>query len=195
MEDEEELALLGPTAVAWAVSDYLVDNYLKVTDLLEDDVDDLENEVFTPRRTINIDKIYTYKREILEMRHAIDPLAPALRNGLNNNKDVLRKALRNRRAVIDVRSRLAQQPRRDMAITAIVARPAQHQYLVAARQPPHRIGNLPPGLGHQRRDARAACDRALFRRAHLCCGQHRRALDRDHGAVFVPAAFTVAGRR
>lgn len=94
LEDEQELAVLGPTAVAWAVSDYLVDNYLKVTDLLEDDVDDLENEVFTPRRTINIDKIYTYKREILEMRHAIDPLAPALRNGLNNNKDLLRKALR-----------------------------------------------------------------------------------------------------
>lgn len=28
------------------------------------------------------------------MRHAIDPLAPALRNGLDNNKDLLRKALR-----------------------------------------------------------------------------------------------------
>lgn len=94
LEDEEELALLGPSAVAWAVSDYLVDNYLKVADFLESDVDELENEVFTPRRTINIDKIYTYKREILEMRHAIDPLSPALRNGLTNNKDFMRKALR-----------------------------------------------------------------------------------------------------
>ncbi|OEY05026.1 magnesium transporter [Corynebacterium sp. BCW_4722] len=95
IEEEEELAVLGPTAVAWAVSDYLVDNYLRVTQLLEQDVDELENEVFTPRRTINIDKIYSYKREILEMRHAIDPLAPALRNGLTNNKDLLRKALRS----------------------------------------------------------------------------------------------------
>ena len=94
IEDEEDLAVLGPTAVAWAVSDHLVDNYLKVTDLLENDVDELENEVFTPRRDINIDKIYTYKREILEMRHAIDPLAPALRNGLTNNKDFMRKVLR-----------------------------------------------------------------------------------------------------
>lgn len=94
LEDEEELAVLGPSAVAWAVSDYLVDNYLKVTDFLEDDVDELENEVFTPSHTINIDKIYMYKREILEMRHAIDPLAPALRNGLTNNKDFMRKALR-----------------------------------------------------------------------------------------------------
>lgn len=94
LEEEEELAVLGPSAVAWAVADYLVDNYLKVADYLSQDVDELENEVFTPRRQINIDKIYNYKREILEMRHAIDPLAPALRNGLNNNKDVLRKALR-----------------------------------------------------------------------------------------------------
>lgn len=94
IEEEEDLAVLGPTAVAWAVSDYLVDNYLKVTNLLESDVDELENEVFTPRRDINIDKIYTYKREILEMRHAIDPLAPALRNGLTNNKDFMRKVLR-----------------------------------------------------------------------------------------------------
>lgn len=95
IEEEEELAALGPTTVAWAVSDYLVDNYLRVTQLLEQDVDELENEVFTPRRTINIDKIYSYKREILEMRHAIDPLAPALRTGLTNNKDLLRKALRS----------------------------------------------------------------------------------------------------
>lgn len=29
------------------------------------------------------------------MRHAIDPLAPALRNGLTNNKDMVRKALRS----------------------------------------------------------------------------------------------------
>lgn len=94
LEEEEELAVLGPNAVAWAVADYLVDNYLRVSDYLSSDVDELENEVFTPRQQINIDKIYNYKREILEMRHAIDPLAPALRNGLNANKDLFRKALR-----------------------------------------------------------------------------------------------------
>ena len=29
------------------------------------------------------------------MRHAIDPLAPALKNGLTNNRDLMRKALRS----------------------------------------------------------------------------------------------------
>ncbi|MDY5784648.1 MULTISPECIES: magnesium and cobalt transport protein CorA [unclassified Corynebacterium] len=95
LEEDEELAILGPAAVAWKISDYVVDNYLRVSQALSRDVDDLENEVFTPRREINIDKIYMYKREILEMRHAIDPLGPALRNGLMNNKDMLRKTLRS----------------------------------------------------------------------------------------------------
>lgn len=95
LEQEEELAVLGPSAVAWVVADYVVDNYLRVANNLSRDVDDLENEVFTPRRDINIDKIYNYKREILEMRHAIDPLGPALKNGLLNNRDLMRKALRS----------------------------------------------------------------------------------------------------
>ncbi|OFT85925.1 magnesium and cobalt transport protein CorA [Corynebacterium sp. HMSC29G08] len=95
LEAEEDLVVLGPSAVAWIVADYLVDNYLRVAEYLSQDVDELENEVFTPKRQINIDKIYSYKREILEMRHAIDPLAPALRNGLTNNKDMVRKALRS----------------------------------------------------------------------------------------------------
>lgn len=95
LEAEEDLVVLGPSAVAWIVADYLVDNYLRVAEYLSQDVDELENEVFTPKRQINIDKIYNYKREILEMRHAIDPLAPALRNGLTNNKDMVRKALRS----------------------------------------------------------------------------------------------------
>lgn len=95
LEEDEELAILGPPAAAWKVFDYVVDNYLRVASALGRDVDELENEVFTPRRDINIDKIYMYKREILEMRHAIDPLAPALRSGLANNKDMLRKMLRS----------------------------------------------------------------------------------------------------
>lgn len=95
LEEDEELAILGPPAAAWKVFDHVVDNYLKVATALGRDVDELENEVFTPRRDINIDKIYMYKREILEMRHAIDPLGPALRSGLMNNKDMLRKMLRS----------------------------------------------------------------------------------------------------
>nr|VDG63677.1 CorA-like3 Mg2+ transporter protein [Streptococcus thermophilus] len=93
--EDPEISSLGPAAVAWKVADHVVENYAMVTTYLREDVDELENEVFTPRRQINIDKIYSYKREILEMRHAIDPLGPALKTGLNLHKDLLSKQIRS----------------------------------------------------------------------------------------------------
>ncbi|WKK61519.1 magnesium and cobalt transport protein CorA [Corynebacterium sp. P3-F1] len=93
--EDQEIASLGPAAVAWKVADHIVENYMKVTTFLSSDVDELENEVFTPRHLINIDKIYMYKREVLEMRHATDPLGPALRSGLTLHKDLLSKPIRS----------------------------------------------------------------------------------------------------
>ncbi|MCQ4618850.1 magnesium and cobalt transport protein CorA [Corynebacterium sp. CCUG 59401] len=93
--EDPEISALGPAAVAWKVADHVVENYAMITTFLREDVDELENEVFTPRRQINIDKIYSYKREILEMRHAIDPLGPALKTGLNLHKDLLSKQIRS----------------------------------------------------------------------------------------------------
>lgn len=85
----------GPMAITWAVADALVDNYVHVARELSDDVDALEEEVFTPQAVINVDQIYLLKREILEMRHAIDPLDPALRLMIADNKDLLSKPLRS----------------------------------------------------------------------------------------------------
>ena len=93
--EDPEISSLGPAAVAWKVADHIVENYSKVTTFLRGDVDELENEVFTPRHQINIDKIYMYKREVLEMRHAIDPFGPALKSGLTLHKDLLSKELRS----------------------------------------------------------------------------------------------------
>lgn len=93
--EDPEIAALGPAAVAWKIADHVVEECLGVTTHLRFDVDELENEVFTPRKQINIDKIYMYKREILEMRHAIDPLGPALKNGLALHKDLLSKDIRS----------------------------------------------------------------------------------------------------
>ena len=46
--DPEQLAL-GPAAVLHAIADHVVDNYLEVTEAIEDDIDEMEAEVFTPR--------------------------------------------------------------------------------------------------------------------------------------------------
>jgi magnesium transporter len=76
--DAEQLAL-GPAAVLHAVSDRVVDTYLDVTEAIEDDIDEMEREVFTPRSKMDAEQIYVMKREILELRRAVAPLAGPLR--------------------------------------------------------------------------------------------------------------------
>jgi magnesium transporter len=76
--DPEQLAL-GPAAVLHAVADRVVDTYLDVTEAIEDDIDEMEREVFTPRSKMDAEQIYVMKREILELRRAVAPLAGPLR--------------------------------------------------------------------------------------------------------------------
>jgi magnesium transporter len=76
--DSEQLAL-GPAAVLHAVADRVVDTYLDVTEAIEDDIDEMEREVFTPRSKMDAEQIYVMKREILELRRAVAPLAGPLR--------------------------------------------------------------------------------------------------------------------
>jgi magnesium Mg(2+) and cobalt Co(2+) transport protein (corA) len=76
--DPEQLAL-GPAAVLHAIADRVVDTYLEVTEAIEDDIDEMEAEVFTPRSTMDAEQIYVMKREVLELRRAVVPLGPPLR--------------------------------------------------------------------------------------------------------------------
>ena len=94
IDEEPELFADNPSALAWRVSDFLVEQYVRISRLLESEVDDLETEVFTPGRDISIDRIYLFKREILEMRHATDPLAQALGNLIKHQKDLIPKQIR-----------------------------------------------------------------------------------------------------
>lgn len=94
-EQTADVAVTDPMTVAWAISDALVDDYIRIVEELRDDVDQLEEDVFSPGNDINVDYIYLLKREILEMRHAIDPLDPALRMLISGNKDLLSKELRS----------------------------------------------------------------------------------------------------
>ena len=76
--DPEQLAL-GPAAVLHAVADHVVDAYLVVTAAIEDDIDELERDVFTPRSAPDSERIYAMKREVLELRRAVVPLGSPLR--------------------------------------------------------------------------------------------------------------------
>nr|WP_309231432.1 magnesium/cobalt transporter CorA [Nocardia sp. SYP-A9097] len=72
--DPKQLAL-GPSAVLHAVTDHVVDVYVEVTAAIEEDVDAMEEAVFTPATNIVIEAIYQLKREVVELRRAVKPLA------------------------------------------------------------------------------------------------------------------------
>jgi magnesium transporter len=64
----------GPSAVVYAVCDHVVDTYEEVASSLEEDVDEVEASVFSPDRTQDSQRIYVLKRELAEMRRAVNPL-------------------------------------------------------------------------------------------------------------------------
>jgi magnesium transporter len=73
---EEHAAVLGhgPSAVIYAISDRVVDEYEAVVASLMEDVDEVEESVFSPDRTQDSQRIYVLKRELAEVRRAVSPL-------------------------------------------------------------------------------------------------------------------------
>ena len=74
LEAREHLLGFGPAAVAYAVCDRIVDGYEEVAGELETDVDEVEASVFSPQRTQDTQRIYVLKREVAEVRRAVQPL-------------------------------------------------------------------------------------------------------------------------
>src|SRR6476659_724585 len=67
------LLKLGPYAIMHAIADHVVDGYLDVTDLIEVDIDAMEEDIFSPVTHTNIECIYLLKREVVELRRAVNP--------------------------------------------------------------------------------------------------------------------------
>ena len=95
VEDEQDLVELGPVAMAWKILDMMVDRYSEISRLISIEVDELEEEIFTPSLKFDVDRIYMFKREVLEMKHAIDPLSVALKSMVSDHKDLISKQLRS----------------------------------------------------------------------------------------------------
>ena len=79
LEAEPERLRAGPAAVLHAIADHVVDLYLEVVQAFETDIDVLESLVFAPRSLVGAEQMYLAKREIIELRHAVAPLAVPLR--------------------------------------------------------------------------------------------------------------------
>ena len=94
LEELPERLALGPTAVMHAVADHVVDTYVDVTTAVEFDVDALEENVFSPGRRIEIEPVYLLKREVMELRRAVDPLDAALRRLTSSEDKLIPKEVR-----------------------------------------------------------------------------------------------------
>jgi magnesium transporter len=74
LEDQTAVLDHGPSAVVYAICDHVVDGYESVTNSLMEDVDEVETSVFSPDRTQDSQRIYVLKRELSEVRRAVNPL-------------------------------------------------------------------------------------------------------------------------
>lgn len=77
MEDTPELLKLGPEAVLYAILDSVVDGYVPVVSGVQNDIDEIETEVFRgdPKASR---RIYELSREMVEFQRATRPLVGML---------------------------------------------------------------------------------------------------------------------
>ena len=78
VESRTDLLRCGPGAVLHAIVDRVVDDYLPVLEGIEDDIEEVEEEVFAPRGSAPTQRIYQLKREAIEMSRATGPLVAPL---------------------------------------------------------------------------------------------------------------------
>jgi magnesium transporter len=73
LEDDTELLRLGPEAILYAVTDRVVDDYAPVVAGLENDIDEIETEVFSGNAGVSR-RIYELSREVIQFQRATEPL-------------------------------------------------------------------------------------------------------------------------
>jgi magnesium transporter len=80
LEDSPERLTLGPAAVLHAITDRVVDDYISVADAVQEDIDDVEECVFSADASNQAERIYRLKREVIQLKRAVGPLTGPMRN-------------------------------------------------------------------------------------------------------------------
>ena len=78
VEAEPELLRQGPAGVLYAILDRVIDDYAPVVAGVENDVTEVEEQVFSEERANPTERIYKLKREVLEFHRATAPLVEPL---------------------------------------------------------------------------------------------------------------------
>jgi magnesium transporter len=107
LEEQPELLGHGPNAVLYAIMDEVVDDYFPVLDGLQNDIDEIETQVFTGDPDVSR-RIYQLTREVIEFQRAVAPLPEIL--------DEIRSELRERESELDLELRRAFRDVKDHAV-------------------------------------------------------------------------------
>jgi len=78
LEGDRDLLRAGPSAVLYAIADHIVDEYTHAAEGISNDIDEIEFQVFGSPRSRDdnpTERLYKLKREVLEFRRAVRPLA------------------------------------------------------------------------------------------------------------------------
>jgi magnesium transporter len=110
LEGQLEILDCGPSAVVYAVVDRIVDDYTDIALEVEKDIEEVEQNVFSPERTNDASRIYNLKREVIEFRHAVKPLvAPMARLAAGSTPHIHEKMRPFFRDVADHAIRVSEQ--------------------------------------------------------------------------------------
>ena len=77
-EGQVDAAAIGPMGVLYRAADHVVDDYERAIAAIDDDVAEIEGQVFSTSGGDHAERIYKLKREVLEFRRAVGPLASPL---------------------------------------------------------------------------------------------------------------------
>ena len=78
IESRPDLLRFGPSAVLYAIMDRVVDDYQPVIDGLDQDIKEVEKEVFSEAGSNPAERIYMLKREVIEFHQSTAPLTDPL---------------------------------------------------------------------------------------------------------------------
>jgi len=78
LESDPDRLALGPIAVVHGILDRVVDDYRPVLDGLDQDIIEIETEVFSAERNNPAERIYKLKRQVLDMYRNVEPLVEPL---------------------------------------------------------------------------------------------------------------------
>lgn len=85
----------GPAFVLYALMDFVVDQYFPIVDALEEDLEEVEQEIFSQRFNRNtMQRIYRLKRDLLGMKRAVTPLIDMCTRLIRFDLDLIPEATR-----------------------------------------------------------------------------------------------------